>query len=183
MLCCCCRLSLSMKTRWLAFAVARSQLVASTRYNDERCVSVQLQVGVLEGRCRCRCDVVFQVTIARSENTPSSAPPCSGRLHAHVERARGGGRFVSGLAAASLRLAKTLGKQQRRSKRSKKTHFSSRLIVLQVVLQKVALRKPQKSTLTQLHTAGVGVAYPGKTPANGIPAVVNSAAKRLPTFR
>ena len=89
--CCSAALLLSMKTRWLAFAVASSQLVAVTRYNDERCVSVQLQVGVLEGRCRCRCDVVFQVTIARSENTPSSAPPCSGRLHAHVERARGGG--------------------------------------------------------------------------------------------
>ena len=28
-----------MKTRWLAFAVARSQLVACTRYSNERCVS------------------------------------------------------------------------------------------------------------------------------------------------
>ena len=49
---------------------------------------------------------------------------------------------------------KSFTKRRARPKRCKKTHFSSKLIILHQVLQKGTLRKPQKSTLTQLHTAG-----------------------------
>ncbi len=73
------------KTRWLAFAVARSQLVAFTRYSNERCVLCRCSNGVGAAKIRRRCDVVFQVMHRRlCKNDQSSGSRCSGRLHVRV---------------------------------------------------------------------------------------------------
>ena len=61
-------------------------------------------------------------------------------------RARGDGRFVSGLRDAVS--TKHRNKSVCTPEALQKKHFLSKLIVLHQVLQKVTLRKPQKSTLT-----------------------------------
>jgi ribosomal protein L32 len=65
-----------VSTRWLAFAVASWQLVAIARYNNERCVRVSLQVGVLEADAIvCGVFVMMHAGSAKTTNAAQHTAP------------------------------------------------------------------------------------------------------------
>ena len=87
-----------MKTGWREFAVARSQLVASTRYNNECCASnVAAEVLPDAVDVRCLCGTAMTPVLPKR---PVQRKPLLQKTAWTRGRARGAGRFVSGFGLA-----------------------------------------------------------------------------------
>ena len=105
-----------MKTRWLAFAVARSQLVASTRYNNECCVSnVAAEVLPDAVDVRCLCGTAMTPALLKGPMQRSALLWKAARTRG---RARGDGHFVSGCERLSAKAHKTSVQRPKRCKKN-----------------------------------------------------------------
>ena len=86
-----------MKTRWLAFAVAGSQLVARTRYSNERCVSnVAAEVLPDAVDVRCLCGTAMTPALLKG---PMQRGTLLQKTAWTRGRAQSGGLFVSGFGS------------------------------------------------------------------------------------
>ena len=87
-----------MKTRWLAFAVAGSQLVARTRYSNECCVSnVAAEVLPDAVDVRCLCGTAMTPALLKG---PMQRGTLLQKTAWTRGRAQSGGLFVSGFGLA-----------------------------------------------------------------------------------
>ena len=86
-----------MKTRWLAFAVAGSQLVARTRYSNECCVSnVAAEVLPDAVDVRCLCGTAMTPALLKG---PMQRGTLLQKTAWTRGRAQSGGLFVSGFGS------------------------------------------------------------------------------------